>query len=355
MRICFYCADQNPERDRSRGITNYTIGLLSRLHRVSGISLSAIVSKSSFGLPLDIPVTRLPFKTDRPCGRLIADQLHPFLTADDAQIWHYPKGFLPLGIQTKARKVGTVADTILQYYADRYPDSRSKLNFAYWLRMLKHSIEKFDLILTVSQFSKSAIVEFCRRHRIRHPPIVVTYEGANAPRNNSRPEKKNYVVHLASRLPHKGTAWLVGRWRYFGDRSLPALRLIGNVDSNLDLTGVRNIELQAPVAEADYQRLISSAKALILPSAIEGFGLPALEAYYLGTPVAYVRGTAVEEILGKGTPGGFRLEDESLGDALAAALKMEPAIIEQKAKDLESRFSWDRVASATIAGYQSLV
>ena len=31
------------------------------------------------------------------------------------------------------------------------------------------------------------------------------------------------------------------------------------------------------------------ARALILPSEIEGFGLPALEAYYLGTPVCFVK------------------------------------------------------------------
>ena len=47
---------------------------------------------------------------------------------------------------------------------------------------------------------------------------------------------------------------------------------------------------------------------LLLPSEIEGFGLPALEAYYLSTPVVYVRGTAVEEILGERSPGGFVLE-----------------------------------------------
>jgi glycosyltransferase involved in cell wall biosynthesis len=355
MRICFYCADQNPERDRSRGITNYTIGLLQALHSVPDVSLSAIVSKSSFPLPVNVPLRRLSFKTDRPIGRLIADQLHPWLVADDAQIWHYPKGFLPLGFQTKALKVGTIADTILQYYADKYPESRSRLNFAYWLQMLRHAIERFDLILTVSEFSQRSIVEFCRRHYIKHPTILVTYEGANIRRNEHRPEKQNYIVHLASRLLHKRTAWLIKQWRRFDTRDMPILRLVGNVDAQLDISDLKNVEVQGAVSDVEYWKLIGSARALLLPSEIEGFGLPALEAYYLGTPVAYVKGTAVEEILGEGTPGGFALEDDSLWDAVAAVLKMEPITIQQKAEDLESRFSWERVAGATIAGYGSLV
>ena len=47
---------------------------------------------------------------------------------------------------------------------------------------------------------------------------------------------------------------------------------------------------------------------LLLPSEIEGFGLPALEAYYLSTPLVYVRGsTPVEEILGERSPPAFVL------------------------------------------------
>src|SRR6202040_1038313 len=96
LDVCFYCADQNPHRDRSRGITNYTSGLLVNLAKRSELSLSAVISKSSFPLPVDIPATRLPFRTDRVLGRIVADHFHPLLPSNDAKTWHYPKGFLPL-------------------------------------------------------------------------------------------------------------------------------------------------------------------------------------------------------------------------------------------------------------------
>jgi glycosyltransferase involved in cell wall biosynthesis len=53
-----------------------------------------------------------------------------------------------------------------------------------------------------------------------------------------------------------------------------------------------------------------NAKALMLPSEIEGFGLPAIEAYYLGTPVCFSLNTSIEEVLAPATSvGGFSLDD----------------------------------------------
>src|ERR1700732_1972240 len=133
LSVFFYCADQNPHRDRSRGITRYTYGLLSHLDDSKLLSLAAVVSKSSFALPDGIKQFSLPFKTDNLAGRLVADHLHgligPRIRAD---IWHYPKGFLPIGPQVKSKRVGSVADVMIQFDADNHPDSRSRLAFTYW-------------------------------------------------------------------------------------------------------------------------------------------------------------------------------------------------------------------------------
>jgi len=357
LNICFYCADQNPDRDKSRGITTYTTGLLANLRTRADVSLQAVVSRSSFALPDGIRAFQLPFRTDRTVGRVLGDQLHPWLLSTNAPIWHYPKGFLPLTRQVNALKVGTVADTILQYYADRYPLSRNRLAFAYWLQTLKHSIATFDLILTVSEFSKRSIQELCERYQLRCPPIVVTYEAGNlscAPVGIPA-RKEEYVVHLASRLPHKRTEWLLREWRKLQANkvNLPSLQLVG--PAAFDLSGLTNVETRGFLHGAEYESMIKNARALILPSEIEGFGLPALEAYWLGTPVVYVRATAVEEILGADTPGGFILSDAtSFAAALATTLEMDDAAIKRKANQLQKRFSWDNCVDLTLNGYRSL-
>ncbi len=231
---------------------------------------------------------------------------------------------------------------------------------SYWIGVLKHSIKKLDLILTVSEFSRRGILEFCERYRLKPPPIIVTYEGTEvlSERLENPKEKKDYVVHLASTLPHKKTQWLIKRWSVLQKEiaDLPTLRLIGRAASNFDLTTLRNVEVDEFLSQPDLEAVIAAARALILPSEIEGFGLPALESFYLRTPVAYVKGTAVEEILGTGTPGGFDLNDDvSFASALQAALAMSPHSIESKASELRSRLSWDRCRQLTVAAYDSLL
>jgi glycosyltransferase involved in cell wall biosynthesis len=359
MNICFYCADQNPHRDRSLGITNYTFSLLSHLLKSGEVSLQALASKSSVGLPAGISMTALPFRTDHTFGRLLADHLHPFLAygVRGADLWHYPKGFLPLGPQVRKPKVGTIADTILQFYADNYPGFRSKAAYAYWIAMLKNAIVHFDLILTVSEFSKRSILEFAQRHRLKEPAVFVTYQGADVD-YVERKQKGDYVLHLASHHPHKKTNWLLAEWSKLQSSAapLPTLRLVGQLDSvGNDLVGkLKNTEVVANIDRQTFLQMMSGALALILPSEIEGFGLPALEAYYCDTPVVYRKGTAVEEVLGSGWLGGFELNDDSLSVALTEALNMARTEIEKKRTELESRFSWRGCVDRTLEAYRTL-
>jgi glycosyltransferase involved in cell wall biosynthesis len=366
MRVHFYLADQNPHRDRSRGITEYTDGLLRELCRQPGLELEALVSRSSYR-PGDasIALRALPFRTDHVAGRLIADHAHPLAGRSSADLWHYPKGFLPFLGRPRASRaepiplVGTVHDAILQFYADRYPESRSPLAFRYWLGLLARSIARFDLVLTVSEFSKRAIEAFCERHRCACPEVVVTYEGARWESFEPRAEgKRDCVVHLCSPLPHKRTDTLLDFWaRLEGELDLPPLRLIGNLtpEQARRAASVRHLEHLPPLPAAELRRSLESALALVLPSEIEGFGVPALEAFYLGAPLVYVRDTAVEEVLGRGTPGGFDLDAlESFASALEQVLSLDAAWIRAQAAALRERFSWRACAERTLAAYARL-
>ena len=113
LAVTFYCADQNPHRDRSLGITSYTRGLLTHLQENHGIALSAVTSRSSFAIPGGVSEQRLSFRTDSMPGRLLADHLHPLFARSHAALWHYPKGFLPAVARPAAPAVCTVHDTIL--------------------------------------------------------------------------------------------------------------------------------------------------------------------------------------------------------------------------------------------------
>ena len=257
--VCFYCADQNPPRDRSRGITACTYGLLSHLQNAKSVELRAVVSKSSFAMPDGIERLTLPFRTDHLPGRLLGDHFHPLIVPrGTADIWHYPKGFLPAGLRIQARRVGTIADVMVQFDADHHPESRLKLAFTYWLWMLRHSIRKLDLILTVSEFSRRAILEFCDRYRLSCPPIIVTYPGVeiSTPTGEISHMKENYVVHLASRLSYKGTTWLLAQWLSLAEskKNLPELRLVGDLDARgaAIFLKMANVTLCPTIAETSF-------------------------------------------------------------------------------------------------------
>jgi glycosyltransferase involved in cell wall biosynthesis len=361
LTVCLYCADQNTHRDRSRGITRYTYGLLSHLRDTKAARLLALVSKSSFQIPDGIEQFSLPFRTDHVAGRLLADHVHPFMAPQTrADVWHYPKGFLPAGFQIKARKVGTVADVMLQHDFDYHPQSRSRLAFAYWLWMLKHSLQTLDLILTISEFSKQAILEFCDRYRLKCPPIVVTFVGVeiSRPQEALAKAKGDYVVHLANKLPYKGTTWLLEQWLSLSKvtNDLPMLRLIGDLDARATelLSEMKNVSLVPPLPRAELEEVIAKSRALLLPSEIEGFGIPAVEAYLLGTPVVYSKGTALEETLGSDSPGGFFRERDSFHIALSEALNVDRPAIEKKAAALKLRYSWNNCVRRTLEAYSTL-
>jgi hypothetical protein len=357
--VCFYCADQNPHRDRSLGITNYTYGLLRNLQQSGKLNLEAVVSKSSSGVPDGIPKVVLPFRTDHIPGRLLADHFHAIMVGRgiDAALWHYPKGFLPLGPQVRSPKIGTIADTILQFYADNYPQLRSRLGYGYWIAMLKNAVKHFDLILTVTEFSRRSILEFASRHQLKEPKVLVTYQGVAVERANTKP-KGDYVLHLASTQPHKRTNWLLKEWHKLESSqvSRPKLLLIGQLDSETReiATQLKNTQVFPTTTREQVLEAISGALGLILPSEIEGFGLPALESYFSGTPVAYVKGTAVEEILGVDSPGGFRFEDGSLSAAMRQVLNMDRSEIDLKRTELQERFAWSKCVEHTLAAYRSV-
>lgn len=356
LSVVFYCADQNPHRDRSLGITSYTTGFLTHLRKLGDLELCALTSRSSFKLPPGIPQRQLPFRTDNPVGRLAADHLHTLLVQTCADLWHYPKGFLPLVFRPQVPIVATIHDTIVQDYADRYRTTRSAVDFAYWLHVLKKSIAHSAAIATISEFSKRAVLEFAERHRVKAPPIYVIYQavGPVKPRHVS---KRETVVHLASTLPHKRTRWLLETWLRLEDHmALPQLVLIGtlNAASAALVAKLKNVSVYPRLPREEMLDEIAAARALILPSEVEGFGLPALEAYLCGTPVVHVAGTAVAEVLGDDAIGSFTFDVDSFARALAQTFTLGSSEVFRKARELEARYTWDQCARRLAGVYHSV-
>jgi glycosyltransferase involved in cell wall biosynthesis len=365
LSITAYLADQNPGHDRSFGISRMSQVVLEALQKTGRAQVRTITSKTSQQAPNEsISQQALPWGTRNKVVRLLTDHFHPLFCfhSDRPNIYYYPKGYLPLVSGLCRPSVVTIHDTIIQYDEDHYPTWRKPSEYRYWAMMLKHTLRQADLILTVSESSKRQIQDFMERHGIPINGITVTYEPCLYERipQPVASVKENYVVHLASCEPHKRTAHLI-RWWHEAEsqgRNLPMLQLIGTVPPEVEsLLGSSHSIVKSPfLEEAALQAAYRSARALILPSEVEGFGLPALEAYYLGTPVCFVCGTSVEEVLGVVTSQGrFSLESsDSLFAALDEVMAIPEARVRESGLKLREVYASEKVAERMIRAFEEV-
>ncbi|MEM6470888.1 MAG: glycosyltransferase, partial [Planctomycetota bacterium] len=249
-----------------------------------------------------------------------------------------------------------------QHYADHYPETRSKLAFRYWLRALSRSLSTFDRVLTVSKSAADQLRSFCDRHKIQTPAIEVTYEGSTWEHYRSlRFQKQDRVIHLASTAIHKRTNELIKHWCQLRSRreALPELILVGSIDdeARVLIDGNPGIRKMPRATQEQLRDLVGSCRALLLPSEIEGFGLPAIEAYYVGTPACYVGDTSVDEILNMDRevvlPGRFELGDlGSFESALEQAISLSDSEIRHVSNALFDRFATAKIAERVMHAFR---
>ena len=362
VRIQVYLADQNPKLGRSLGISRMTDVILRELSIRQVVRLSGIASLSSIQMPKGTDSTVLPWSTRGTIMRVFTDHLHPLWRIGSKQdVWYFPKGFLPLPQRLCSPSIVTIHDTIIQYYSDHYPSWRTKIEYRYWASMLKHTLRRANCILTVSESAKAQIIAFMNRYEIPEKEIHVTYEPClyESHPQPENPPKANYVLHLGSREPHKRTEWLVREWAKAGKLlpSLPTLHVVGKIPISVESLAQEATNIVClPFLNDDALRTqFSTAKALILPSEIEGFGLPAIEAYYLGTPVCFTLGTSIEEVLRAATTrGGFSLDDpSSLFTALEDVLRISADEVYAIGLMLREKYAVGSVADKMIEVFQS--
>lgn len=365
LQITAYLADQNPGHDRSFGISRMSRVVLNALQNSGEANIEAIASRTSQQAPTSVKSSRiLPWGTRRKWVRLLTDHFHPLFKrrGREPDLYYYPKGYLPLTSSFCRPSVVTIHDTIIQYDEDHYPNWRSRWEYGYWAIMLKHTLRKADRILTVSESSKRQIREFMKRHGIPAKEITVTHEPClyeEIPQPVA-PAKEDYVIHLASCEPHKRTAHLVHWWNDAASQGvrLPMLHLIGTTPPEVAsmVADSRSILKRPFLEDRALQAAYQGARALILPSEIEGFGLPAVEAYYLGTPVCFVKGTSVEEVLAVAThKGAFSLNSrDSLFSALDEVMAMTADEIHECGLKLRQGYATRVVTEKMLVAFRSL-
>lgn len=111
------------------------------------------------------------------------------------------------------------------------------------------------------------------------------------------------------------------------------------------------------VPEADMPSLYSGAATVLYPTLYEGFGLPALEAQAVGTPVVFANVNGLSELTG---PGAVVVPVADLSAWSAAVARLVQArsvdmIPNQAARAWAANFSWERYSSRMFAVWSGVL
>ena len=154
-------------------------------------------------------------------------------------------------------------------------------------------------IIVNSHYTGAELSEFAEREGLTAPPIDAVHLGLDASftarrtAGNPRP----YFVHVGTIEARKNLAFLLTIWRRLhetmGDRA-PQLVLIGRygweneavLDHLQRSPNLRGLVHQATnLPDAALAALMSNAQAVLAPSSVEGYDLPAVEACAMGVPL----------------------------------------------------------------------
>ena len=220
-----------------------------------------------------------------------------------------------------------------------------------------------DIVVAVS----GATARSCVRHGVvAESRVRVVHHGADHVRNWGAGAPLAPPVVLAfAHHSNKGVELCVEAWR---ERSRAdatdevTLSIVGcapDLRERLTESGLpRNVRLHPYLEEEDYHRLFASASCVVLPSTLEGFGLPVVEALFARKGVVVSSDEALLEVADGHAIEMSDMTPRALNEAVDTALTLGDREREAGA-EYASAMTWRRTAqgvrSALVAAREGVI
>lgn len=255
-----------------------------------------------------------------------------------------------------AREVVTLHD--LTY--ELHPDTVSAQSLAY-RRLVPRALARGAHVLAVSEAAAGRLREF---YGLTPDRVTVTPLGVDEPWFAALPPDPSlrrhldlppeYLVFVGSLDPRKNLPRLVEAHASLSARSpgTPPLVLAGPAGRDERLTAMPGVRRTGWLEPAQLRSVVAGARALVLPSLDEGFGLPVLEALACGRPVLVGDVPALREVGGPFVVPADPVDVDALGLGLAAVLEWADDDEARAARRAYARgWTWSRTADLTVAAY----
>ena len=243
---------------------------------------------------------------------------------------HWPSGFyrdrlLPAAYH-RARAILTVSHTSRRDILARWPSLRDKLH-------------------VVSPGVDQRYLDACPDQA----PVVIGGKAVPEP----------YLIFLGGADPRKRLMWAIQTWLGLSrqDITLIACGLEPGAHERVRESippDRRDRFIVAPfISEADMPRIYMRAAAVLYPTLYEGFGLPAIEAQAVGTPVLFSDVGSLSELKG---PGAVVLPVDDITAWVQAVDEILQANAggNRVARAWAQQYSWDAYTDRTLAVYRAV-
>lgn len=293
-------------------------------------------------------------RVDAPIYSVREQIILPFVIPSCDLFWspHYNIPLLPIKAKKRVVTIHDICHLALPQFF-----SKIKKIPAHFL--LKRAVQRSNLVLTVSNFSKKEI------ERVLFPSedrVCVVLNGVEKKKRigESFSEKaylKNpYILYVGNLKPHKNIDRLIEACLLLPScyDLVLAGRLFYSSSMKKDYLKHPRIHLLGEVSEGELSFLYQKAEALIQPSLYEGFGLTPLEAMNFGCPVVSSTAEGLKETCG---PAAYYVDPLSV-EAMHKGI--EEVLENQILRDRLIRagfqrkdcFSWKRSADQLIELFQ---
>lgn len=233
-----------------------------------------------------------------------------------------------------------------------------KFKFFAYSFVVSQAAKKAKKIISPSNATKKDIVNYLK---VPSSKVEVIYEGVDENlKNKESSGKENIILYVGNAYPHKNLETLLLAIKNIPDMKLT---LVGKEDyfykrlkTKVNKMGLENqVFFYGFAKEKELSMLYKKAKALVIPSFIEGFGLPALEAMANNCLVIASDIPVLHEVC---------------EDAAVYFDPNNPNDLNEKLKDLDSnkfqgkigkglvrvgQFSWKKTAQQTLKLYESSI
>ncbi len=264
-------------------------------------------------------------------------QLRLARAARRADVVHQP---LPAWTPTRVPQVVTVHDL----GPERLPDCFDGRFAAYARRAHPFAARRATVVMTPSEATASDIRELWGLEAVVAPfgPGQAPAPDRGAPR---------HFLYVGDNEPRKNLGRLLAAYARYREDAPDPLDLVLAGSATADGPGVR-VE-RAP----DLASLHRHAAALVLPSLLEGFGFPVLEAMHAGTPVLAADIPCLREVAADAARFADPYDVASLAQGLTELATVGPLREELRRRGTAraAAFSWERCAQTYLGAYERAV